>query len=176
MHRLYVFLLLGIPLLSLEAQDARIAARFPPVEAVAISSLVDSAATDGLPREPLVLRALEGAAKGIPGPQVRAVLARFREAMGRARDALGKTSDATELSTAASALLVGVPASQLSELRSMLGRRTITVPLGTYLDLMAKGIPPETAWGQVAVLARKHAPDNEFTRLTPGLSPKSVPR
>lgn len=175
MHRILTLLVTLAPLAPLAAQDPRIAARFPATEVIAITALIDSAARAGLPREPLVLRALEGAAKGIPGPRVRLVLARYRDAMTRAQEFVGPGGDPTELSTAAAALLEGVPPAHLAELRRLRGNQSITVPLGAYLDLMARGTSAATAWDRVTVLARRKAPDQEFARLAPGLRPNARP-
>jgi hypothetical protein len=176
MHRFLTLLLVAAPLAVLPAQESRITARFPAADALAITALIDSAAQQGLPREPLILRALEGAAKGIPGPRVRLVLARYRDAMIRARDVVGQGSDPTELATAAAALLEGVPPAHLAELRQLRGSKSITVPLGAYLDMMARGTSAAIAWDRVNVLARRKAADQEFARLAPGLQPDARPR
>lgn len=151
----------------LAAQDPRLAARFSPADAQLLTGVIDSAAAIGLPREPLVLRALEGAAKGAPATRIRQVLVRQREAMHDARDLIGADADATELATAATALQQGVPRTHLAELRAWRRDRPITVPLGAYLDLMARGTPSNRAWDQVAALARRNAADREFVRLVP---------
>jgi hypothetical protein len=176
MHRTLAFLLVAAPLAVLPAQESRIAARFPAAEALAITALIDSAAQTGLPREPLILRALEGAAKGIPGSRVRVVLGRYRDAMTRARDVVGQGGDPTELATAAAALLEGVPPAHLAELRQLRGTKSITVPLGAYLDMMARGTSPAIAWDRVNGLARRKAADQEFARLSPGLQPNPRPQ
>src|SRR5207249_744064 len=56
-----------------------------PLVAVAI----DSARAAGLPTEPLVQRALEGATKGAPGPLIVSAVQRLAADLGRAREALG---------------------------------------------------------------------------------------
>lgn len=167
MPRLLLCLLLCVGIGPLAAQDARLAARFGPADARMLTALVDSAAALGLPRDPLVLRALEGAAKGAPPARIREVLARQRDAMLEARDLIGTEADATALATAATALQQGVPRTHLAELRAWRGERSITVPLGAYLDLMARGTPSDRAWEQVATLARRNAADRDFVRLVP---------
>jgi hypothetical protein len=151
----------------LAAQDPRLTARFAPTDARMLTAVIDSAAAIGLPREPLILRALEGAAKGVPTARIRQVLARQREAMHDARDLIGADADPTELATAATALQQGVPRAHLAELRAWRRDRSITVPLGAYLDLMARGTSSDRAWDQVAALARRNAADREFVRLIP---------
>src|SRR5690606_41087072 len=74
---------------ALAGVDQRLVNRFPASVAVRLDALVDSAASLGLPTEPLVLRALEGGAKGVPADRIQTSLSRLLGSLGRARDALG---------------------------------------------------------------------------------------
>ena len=149
------------------AQDGRIIARFPTPVASRVLAIVDSAQRDGLPTEPIVLRALEGSAKGIPPERIIDALGRLRNALRTARGTLGTSASSTELATAAAALQAGVPEPRLAELHRLRGTQPITAPLGAYLDLVARGAEPEGAWTHVAELARRKAGDAEFVRLKP---------
>ncbi|HEY6209941.1 MAG TPA: hypothetical protein VIW28_12825, partial [Gemmatimonadales bacterium] len=81
-------------------QDPRLA-RLPPEAQASVGALVDSARAAGLPAEPLVQRALEGATKGAPGDLIVAAVQRLAVDLGRARDALGSSASPAELSAGA---------------------------------------------------------------------------
>ncbi len=159
--------LFALPPGSARAQDGRITARFAAPVAIRVNALVDSAQRVGLPTEPIVLRALEGHAKGIDPDRIIFALTRLRVALQAARSALGPTSSTIELTTAAAALQAGVPEQRLVELHQIRGTQSVTAPLGAYLDLVARGAEPDRAWTHVANLARRRVGDAEFGRLMP---------
>lgn len=150
---------------ALSGVDQRLVNRFPASVAVRLDALVDSAASVGLPTEPLVLRALEGGAKGVPADRIQTSLSRLLGSLGRARDALGANTSASDLTTAASALQTGLEPTRLVELRSLRGDRSLTVPLGAYLDLVARGAVAERAWQRVVDLARRSSADREYEQI-----------
>lgn len=150
-----------------EGVDQRLASRFPTSVAIRLDALVDSAAAEGLPTEPLVLRALEGGAKGVAADRIHAALSRLRASLRRARDVLGAVAAPADLATAAAALQTGLEPARLLELRNLRGIRSLTVPLGSYLDLVAQGAVSERAWLRVMELARREATDREYERIDP---------
>ena len=149
------------------AQDPRIAARFPAAVAIRLSSIVDSAGHDGLPTDPLVLRALEGQVKSATTEQIVAAMNRLRSALSVSRRTLGADASSVELTTAAAALQAGVPENRLVELHQLRGTLSVTAPLSAYLDLTSRGAAPDAAWDRIATLAKRHASDAEFGRITP---------
>jgi hypothetical protein len=151
----------------LHGQDARLSARFAAPFAQRLGLAIDSASRDGLPAEPLVLRALEGQAKGAGPDQILGAVTRLRDALRVSRQTLGRDASAAELTTAAAALQEGVPDSRLAELHKLRGRMTVTAPLTAYLDLTSRGAPADLAWNRISDLARQHASDADFGRLTP---------
>jgi hypothetical protein len=153
--------------LAIEGVDQRLANRFPASVAIRLDALIDSAEADGLPTEPLILRALEGGAKGIPADRVHAALTRLHSALRRAQAALGNGTSASDLATAAAALQTGLEPTRLVELRTLRGTRSLTLPIGAYLDLVARGAVSERAWGKVVELARRQAADREYDRIDP---------
>ena len=162
------FALVVLPLSGhVVAQDGRITGRFPAPVAMRLNAVIDSAQREGLPTEPIVLRALEGNAKGIPPEQIMGALTRLRGALRTARGTLGTSAGTVELTTAAAALQAGVAEARLAEMHRLRGTQTVTAPLGAYLDLVARGAEPERAWTHVSDLARKRAGDAEFGRLKP---------
>jgi len=105
-----------------------------------------------LPTEPLVQRALEGATKRASGDLIVAAVRRLAVDLGRARDALGSTASAAELSAGAAALHAGASQTILAELRHA-RREPLTVPLAVLADLVASGVPVDSAAGAVLSLA-----------------------
>jgi hypothetical protein len=152
---------------SLRGQDQRLTDRFPAPVAARFGALIDSAGHEGLPTDPLVLRALEGQAKGASADQIAAALTRLHIALRTSRRTLGGGATAIELTTTAAALQAGVPEARVAELHKLRGGMSITIPLSAYLDLTARGAPADRAWNRIADLARLRAADAEFTRLKP---------
>lgn len=159
--------LLVFATLPVLAQDPRLAQRFSEPVAARLAATIDSADHEGLPTEALVLRALEGQAKGASEDQIVAALTRLRGALRTARTTLGPAAPEPELTTAAAALQAGIPEPRLAELHQLRGGMPVTAPLGAYLDLIARGAKADRAWSRISDLARRRASDVEFVRLTP---------
>jgi hypothetical protein len=151
----------------LVAQDSRLVERFPPAVVARLQLVIDSTLREGLPSEPLILRALEGSAKRATPDQIMAVLARLHAALRTARATLGPAAGAPELNTVANAFEAGVPISRLAELRQLRDGQTLTAPLGAYLDLVARGASPDRAWNRIADLAKHRAADAAYVKLSP---------
>ena len=117
-----------------------------------VAALIDSARAASLPTEPLVQRALEGTAKGAPEGVIVAAVRRLAVDLGRARDALGSTASPAELSAGAAALRAGASQTTLAELRQA-RREPLIVPLAVLADLVASGVPVDSAAAAVLSLA-----------------------
>ena len=120
----------------------------------AVAALVDSARAASLPTEPLVQRALEGATKRASGEVIVAVVRRLAVDLGRAREALGSTASPAELSAGAAALRAGASQTTLAELRHA-RREPLIVPLAVLADLVASGVPVDSAAAAVLALSRQ---------------------
>jgi hypothetical protein len=144
------------------AQTDRLQGRIDARTHMAMAALLDSARQAGLPLEPLVNKALEGASKGADGPRimvaVRALATRLREA----RAVLGSTSSEQELVAGAAALRAGVGRAFLERLRGEHPNRIIVLELATMADLVARGVPADTAARAVIALARAGVRDAEL--------------
>jgi hypothetical protein len=145
------------------AQDARLD-RLPAEARAAVSPVIDSARAIGLPAEPLVDRALEGASKNAPASLIVQAVRRLAADMSRARDVLGRTAGQAELEAAVDALRAGAPADVLVRLRDALGLRHLAVPLGVTADLTLLGVPADSAASLVIALARSVA-DSDLLAL-----------
>ena len=120
----------------------------------AVAALIDSAGTALLPTEPLVQRALEGATKRAAGDVIVAAVRRLAVDLGHARDALGSTASSAELSAGAAALRAGASQTTLAELRRA-RREPLIVPLAVLADLVASGVPVDSAAAAVLALAAR---------------------
>jgi hypothetical protein len=136
------------------AQDPRLA-RLDAETRAAVAAILDSASAAGLPQEPLIDRALEGATKGAPGPIIIGAVRRLAADLGRARAVLRADATPAELEAAAAALRSGATPAAIARLRAERGDRALTVPLAVLADLVASGVPPDTAARAVVALAEQ---------------------
>lgn len=143
------------------AQEPRLVGRLPDQARVRIDAMLDSARADGLPTEPLVDRALEGAAKGAPADRIIVAVARLRDELVAVRSALGDPLSTAELTAGASALRAGASTSDLAQLRRLRANQPLTVAAAVLADLVAAGVPADTAVRAVLALAPSTA-DAEY--------------
>src|SRR5881392_3062238 len=134
-------------------QDPRLE-RLDPDTRTAVSAVVDSARDAGLPVEPLIQRALEGATKGAPGARIVAAIRRLTVDLGAARTALGTNASAAELEAGVAALRAGATPQVLAHIRD-LRRPPLTIALAVLADLVASGVPADSAAAAVLALAPK---------------------
>jgi hypothetical protein len=146
------------------AQDARLAGRLPPPVLDRVTVVVDSLRSVGLPTEPLVDKALEGASKRASGDRIVAAVRTLAGDLGVARSALGLRAGESELVAGAAAIRAGASRGDLARLRAE-REGPLTVPLAVLANLMARGVPTDTAAAVVQRLAASGAPDAEFTDL-----------
>ena len=150
-------LLVAATLVALQAPAQGLDPRLQRLDSISrpiVTALVDSAGAAALPTEPLVQRALEGATKRATSDRIVAAVRRLALDLGQARDALGPMTSPPELSAAAAALRAGAPPATLTELRRV-RRESLTVPLAVLTDLVASGVPVDSAAGAVLALAAR---------------------
>ena len=135
------------------AQDPRLE-RLDPDTRSAVVALMDSARGDGLPVEPLIQRALEGATKSAPGARIIAAVRRLTLDLGTARTALGTDASSPELEAGVAALRAGATPQVLTQLRTV-RRPPLTMALSVLADLVASGVPADSAAAAVLTLAPK---------------------
>ena len=134
-------------------QDPRLERLDPETRSV-VSTVIDSARGAGLPSEPLVQRALEGVTKGATGARIVAAVRRLSVDLGTARGALGTSASAPELEAGVAALRAGATPQLLAHLRDV-RKPPLTVALSVLADLVAGGVPPDSAAAAILVLAPK---------------------
>jgi hypothetical protein len=134
-------------------QDPRLE-RLDPDTRAAVVAVVDSAHGVGLPVEPIIQRALEGVTKGAAGARIVAAVRRLTVDLGTARTALGTSASEAELEAGVAALRAGATPDVLVTLRDV-RRPPLTVALSVLADLVASGVPADSAAAAVLVLAPK---------------------
>jgi hypothetical protein len=148
----------------LSAQDPRLG-RLDPAAAAEVGQIVAAARGSGLPVEPLVDRALEGASKGATSARIVAAVRALAHDLAAARAALGVATAEADVTAGAGALRAGATPATLTGLREARPDAPLTVPLGVLADLIARGVPPQAAASAVLTLARHGAPDAEYVAL-----------
>jgi hypothetical protein len=153
-------LALAMAPLAAQARDPRLERLDPAVRPV-VAALIDSVRAAGLPPEPLVQRALEGTSKHAAADRIVAAVRRLAQQLGTARTALGARTSDPELDAGAAALSAGARPADLAALRARRPRQSLIVPLGVLADLVASGVPADTAAAAVLALAATSA-DEEY--------------
>jgi hypothetical protein len=151
------------------AQDSRLDGRVDPAVAAEVEHEVESARAAGLPTEPLLDKALEGAAKGAEGSRIVVAVRTLASGLASAREALGPESPAPDLLAGAEALRAGVAQTALSELRHTRPDQPLLTPLAVISDLIARGVPADTAAKVVVELASRGASDEDLGELQRGV-------
>jgi hypothetical protein len=131
--------------------------------------LIDSARTLGLPTRPIESKALEGISKQKPGRMILTAARNVFRSLRDARAVLGPKATEDELEAAASALNAGVNSGELAQLSRSRQGKQLTVPLVVLVDLIARGVPRDTASQTIFQLWQRGAADDDFLGLWRGV-------
>lgn len=126
--------------------------RLDPETRARVVAIVDSARGAGLPGEPLIQRALEGSMKNAAGDRIVTAVRRLAADLGTARGALGSKATPAELEAGVAALRAGATPATLTRLRD-LRQPPVTMALAVLADLVASGVPADSATAALLVLA-----------------------
>lgn len=146
-----LFLAMGVlsRLVAQEVAPSRLAGRVAPEVAHAVTAIADSAAQRGLPVEPLIRKALEGGAKGVPADRIIAAVRLEAAHLAEAADAVrsaGGPPEAEAVEAGGYAINAGLSPKDVAALA-----RTSRVPdalaasLRTSGTLVALGVPAAQA-------------------------------
>ena len=142
--------------------DPTLASRLDVRTRTAVAAIIDSARTSSLPVEPLIDKALEGAAKKAASQQIVAAVRTYYVQLDQARAALGDASSAADLVGGAQAIRAGIPVSQLQKLRRARPSLQIAAALTVVSDMVAREVPIDTAVAVVASLINAAATDEQL--------------
>jgi hypothetical protein len=155
---------------ALEAQEPRLEGRLDPTTRATVTALVDSARAAGIPTEPIVDKALEGAAKRASPDRIVAALRTLAADLRSARVALGPGAPDGDVVAGATAIRAGARAETLERIKGVRGRAPLSVPLAVFSDLVARGVPVDTAATVILRLAQGGASDADYTGLERGVA------
>lgn len=164
------------------AQDARLAAIADADVRATIGAIIVDAERRGLPREPLVNKALEGVEKGAPAPRIEAAVRAMVARLTTARTLLSPVATAAELRAVVDALAAGVPPAAVRTVSGSAGGRPTPVSVGVLAQLVARGVPSGDAARVVSTLVARGAKESQFlalqrdvqTDLSAGLPPTTA--
>ena len=149
MKTLCVSLLLAICGTGVSAQDvtARLAGRVPLDVAALVQQLATSAAARGLPVDPLIQKAIEGSAKGVPTDRVatalRSLVAQLDVAAAALREAGLAQPDTDAIAAGAFAVNAGLSSRHVTALAVASGpSNSVAATLRVASTLAAMGVPP----------------------------------
>lgn len=133
-------------------QMARIRTTLPEDVVQRIEAVMTRARTEGLPTQPLLDKAVEGVAKGVPGPMIAGAIERLAGELGQARTLLragpgeATPAGATDVAAVADALRRGVPDQAIRHVaqRAKAGE-PVALAVHTLGDLMDEGVPVDWA-------------------------------
>ncbi len=143
------FVLVAFPLAAQSAR-ARLEGRVPAAALPGIDSLVAQAVAESLPSEPLVQKALEGGAKGVPPDRL---VAGVRRGLVQLRDARAILARATPMRAAgdgdvaavAAGLARGLPEPLVERMLAAMPGEAPGPVLHAAADLVAHHFPPDSA-------------------------------
>lgn len=145
--------------------DRRLLDRLDPATGDEVWKIAEAARKQGVPYEPLLLTAVEGASKHAPPERIIAAVRERYAALSAAKEALGVESTPGEISAGAGALMSGVSADTLARLRKMRPKGSLLVALVVLADLVTRRVPVETASSALLHASRMGAKDDDLLRL-----------
>ncbi len=131
----------------------------------AVAAVVEGAKREGLPTEPLIDKALEGASKQAPGPAIVNVVKSWVIDLRRARQALGPASTPTDVHAGATALRAGFSIRDLEQLREVRSGVRMAAALNTGSYLINRGVPADTISAMIVRLALASATEEQLISL-----------
>lgn len=150
---------------TLLGQDPRLDAKLDTATREVVSRTIDTARELGLPVEPLVDKALEGATKHAASSRIEAAVAALLNRMEISRDALAPNAAGRDIVAGADALAYGATREALATMRAIRPNGSLAVPLAVLTQLVASGVPVARATRAVADLLKRGARDEQLIAL-----------
>lgn len=148
-----------------QASDPRLTNRLDAQTRDAVDAIIENARKAGVPTEPLVDRALEGASKRATGSQIVSVVRGWADDLRKARQALGPGSPDAEVVAGAHALRNGIDVRQLERLRGTKSGVRYAMALDVMNYLVNRGVPVDTISPVIVNLVLASATDDQFAKL-----------
>ncbi|HTI05246.1 MAG TPA: hypothetical protein VL549_08020 [Gemmatimonadales bacterium] len=166
-------LLLALPLVVLAQQQgiaARLDGRVPATVAAVAESLGTAARARGLPIDPLIQKAIEGGAKGVPAERVsaalRLVVAQLDTAAAGLR-AADVTPDTLAIAAGAFAITAGLNGGDVASIARSTSRADAALVVGLRVagTLAALGVPPQQSADLVSATLASGRPATDLLAL-----------
>jgi hypothetical protein len=142
------------------------AARFDSITANTLRGMFEDARERGLPVRPLIMRALEGAARRQPPRVIFNVVRMHALALQDAKNALGEGSTDAELDAGADAIKAGIDARTLTAVRtSRPAKGSAVTALVVLTDVVHRGVPSITAREAITSIAKMPSSDEALLGL-----------
>jgi len=162
---------LPLSLLGMQQQGgagiaARLAGRVSPEVATLVVELGTAASARGLPVDPLIQKAIEGGAKGVPSERVatavRLVVLELDTAAAALRQG-GVVSDTLVIGAGEFAITAGLRGNDITALaRTGASAAALTVGLRVAGTLSAMGVPPAETIGLISIKLRSGEPASDL--------------
>ncbi len=131
--------------------------------AAQLDRILSSARARGLPTEPIVAKARQGALLRTPSPRIVAAAQAVSRRLEEARDALAPSPSANDIAAGQDALAIpGVTKEMLRAIRMQRPNRPVAVAVGVMAQLVASGVKPDHASDILAGLVRQQATDGQL--------------
>jgi len=165
---LFALALAGVS--AVQAQDPRLEGRLDPATRAGVAALLDSTRAAGLPTEPIVDKVLEGMTKRASPDRIVAAVRTLATDLAAARAALGPAAPDDDVIAGANAIRAGASGSMVARIKGIRGKAGLSVPLAVLSDLVARGVPVDTAATVIVHLAQGGASDADYTGLERGVA------
>jgi hypothetical protein len=158
--------LLGMPQQGGAGIAARLAGRVSPEVAALVLELGTAASARGLPVDPLIQKAIEGGAKGVPSARVAAAVRLVVLELDTAASALGDggvVSDTVVIAAGEFAITAGLSGKDITALaRTGASVAALIVGLRVAGTLSAMGVPPAETIGLISIKLRSGEPAGDL--------------
>lgn len=165
-----ILLCVAGPLCAQSIAD-RLDNRVPPAVAALVQELGSAALGRGLPADPLIQKAIEGSAKGVPAERVadavRAVARQLDTSANILRGVMPETADTVAIAAGAFALNAGLNGRHIGELARVARAENAELPIALRVagTLAALGVPPSQTVDLVSASLRTGRPTAELLAL-----------
>ena len=165
-----VVAIIATPLAAQQDVSARLAGRVSPEVAALVQELATSAASRGLPIDPLVQKAIEGSAKGVPADRVatalRALAGQLDDAAVALQQAGPARPDTDAIAAGAFALNAGLSSRNVTALAvASRAPYSVAASLRVASTLSAMGVPADEAVDLVSQVIKAGGPTTEVLGL-----------
>jgi hypothetical protein len=146
-------------------EDPRLTLRLDERTREAVTAIIDAARREGIPAEPLIDKALEGASKNAPGPAIVVAVRNWASDLKRARQALGPASTERDIQAGATALRAGIRTQELEQLRAAKSGIRVASAIDVMTFLVTSGVPADTIAPVVVRLVLAAVTEEQLTAL-----------